>query len=815
MSTLTTNDYIKFIISFLKDESKIPETKMNEIKMELELDLLSESLMEKLYNNMLLYYKLYQKKNIKTDEQKYLFKEILSILEIIYDSNPITFIQCDQIKAALIYLINSLKTPLTVNPEEVKKIFLDFKDIFPNTTNKIIENELSNFEIEAIKIINKLNEIYYTDFNIELDFTKKNNFNEIIAYLTAFQKKLPIYFKGFIKYNKETNGNKYLELKVYNYFNIINHYKDEKSSSLYKGYLLFGILSYNNDIQTIDFEAFKSIQTKRINNEEAKNILILVIKFLSEKNFNNFLTKLENENFEFYPDTSKVLDIFDETDKYYKELYNQLKYNFSQYKQKLKLGCEIYKKNNLRVLWFNFIKLLLLNLSETDIHENNIKIIFYFIVNLFNPEIDSSALEFREDVISKLFSQNITSTEILSNEIFYQIIDKDYSKYYLVSDKINNFEQTFINMRDKYLTIILKNSINRLSTGQKIEIKNIQKFMINLPFPIFQDYLSQIGINFFKSHSIPPNLYSFYKICFYDLEENEMESFIENIRNIEYPISIINEDDINNVLKDNSFIALINDIMKSPVMKDAYTRIFYYYSTNGEFELEQEVFEQKSFKIKNNYINNKSIFDYYKEFCDKLNNLDYTNLFITMSLPESIKAFTFRFLKIVINSEGIRLKNEQSYNTIIILLLLKAYLVFIVIHELNHFMKRYLNQNQIYDLCKTPIVKDYKEGGEQLKVARFSLAVKRKYSKGSDNAADFIGCVAFDKIAEISEKYLKKGIKINLEGRIQTGSYDNKDGKKVYTTDVVVENIEFAESKSSSSDENVDVNDKVDDEYPF
>ena len=714
MSTLTTNDYIKYIISFLKDESKIPETKMNEIKMELELDLLSESLMEKLYNNMLLYYKLYQKKNIKTDEQKYLFKEILSILEIIYDSNPITFIQCDQIKAALIYLINSLKTPLTVNPEEVKKIFLDFKDIFPNTTNKIIENELSNFEIQAIKIINKLNEIYYTDFNIELDFTKKNNFNEIIAYLTAFQKKLPIYFKGFIKYNKETNGNKYLELKVYNYFNIINHYKDEKSSSLYKGYLLFGILSYNNDIQTIDFEAFKSIQTKRINNEEAKNILILVIKFLSEKNFNNFLTKLENENFEFYPDTSKVLDIFDETDKYYKELYNQLKYNFSQYKQKLKLGCEIYKKNNLRVLWFNFIKLLLLNLSETDIHENNIKIIFYFIVNIFNPEIDSSALEFREDVISKLLSQNITSTEILSNEIFYQIIDKDYSKYYLVSDKINNFEQTFINMRDKYLTIILKNSINRLSTGQKIEIKNIQKFMINLPFPIFQDYLSQIGINFFKSHSIPPNLYSFYKICFYDLEENEKESFIENIRNIEYPISIINEDDINNVLKDNSFIALINDIMKSPVMKDAYTRIFYYYSTNGEFELEQEVFEQKSFKIKNNYINNKSIFDYYKEFCDKLNNLDYTNLFITMSLPESIKAFTFRFLKIVINSEGIRLKNEQSYNTIIILLLLKAYLVFIVIHELNHFMKRYLNKNQIYDLCKTPIIKDYKEGGEQL-----------------------------------------------------------------------------------------------------
>ena len=92
MSTLTTDDYIKFIISYLKDESKIQESKMKEVKNELELDLLSQSLFGNLYNNLLLYYKLYQKKNIKTDEQKYLFKEILNILEIIYDSNPIIFI---------------------------------------------------------------------------------------------------------------------------------------------------------------------------------------------------------------------------------------------------------------------------------------------------------------------------------------------------------------------------------------------------------------------------------------------------------------------------------------------------------------------------------------------------------------------------------------------------------------------------------------------------------------------------------------------------------------------------------------------------
>ena len=719
MSALTSNDYIKTIISYLKDESKMTESIINEEKEELGLDLLSENLFANLYHNLLFYYKLYKKQNIKTEEQKYLFNEIVNMLEIIHNSNSITFIYDDHAKVALIYLINSLKYSMIVNPEIVMKIFLGFKDVFANITNEIIENELSNFEKDAIEIINKLNNIYYMDFNIELDFSKKNNLNEIITFLTAIRKKLPIYFQGFIKYNRETNGNKYLILKVYKYFHIINHFTEEQFIPLYKGYLLYGILSYN-DIPSIDFEAFKNIQTKRTTNEEAKNILILAIKYLTEKNFSNFQAKLEKKNYDFYPGTSKVLDIFDKTEEYYKELYNQLKYYFFQYKLKLKLDCEIYKKNNLRVLWLNFIKLLLLNLSETDIYQNNIKIIFYFIVNLFSPEIGSSALEFKEDVISKLLPQIITSSEILFNETLYKIIDNDYSKYYPISDKLNNFEQKFINMIDNNLKSTLKNSIDKLPTGPKLEIQNIQKFMADLPFPLFQDYLSINGINFSKNPYLPQNLYSFYRICFYDLEENEKEIFIENIRNIEYPTSIIKKDDINKILNDNSFIALIKDIMKSPVMKDAYTRIFYYYSTNGEFDLDQKDFLERTFELKNNYINNKSVFDYYKEFCEILNKLDYSKLFITMSLPETIKAFTFRFLKIVINSKGVRIKNEQSTNSIINMnndirsLLLKAYLIFIVIHELNHFMKRYLNKNQTFDLCKTPIVKEYKEGGEHL-----------------------------------------------------------------------------------------------------
>ena len=92
----------------------------------------------------------------------------------------------------------------------------------------------------------------------------------------------------------------------------------------------------------------------------------------------------------------------------------------------------------------------------------------------------------------------------------------------------------------------------------------------------------------------------------------------------------------------------------------------------------------------------------------------------------------------------------------------------------------------------------YTDGG--LSIARFSLAVDRRYKKDGERTADFINCVSFGKTAEFIEKYFQKGMRIGVNGRIQTGSYTNKDGVKVYTTDVVVENCEFVESKTSSRD---------------
>lgn len=92
-----------------------------------------------------------------------------------------------------------------------------------------------------------------------------------------------------------------------------------------------------------------------------------------------------------------------------------------------------------------------------------------------------------------------------------------------------------------------------------------------------------------------------------------------------------------------------------------------------------------------------------------------------------------------------------------------------------------------------------KEGDKA--VARFSLAVDRRFKReGDEQTADFINCVAFGKTGEFVEKYAHKGTKFVVEGRIQTGSYTNKDDQKVFTTDVVVEGMEFAESKKGSAD---------------
>ena len=129
-------------------------------------------------------------------------------------------------------------------------------------------------------------------------------------------------------------------------------------------------------------------------------------------------------------------------------------------------------------------------------------------------------------------------------------------------------------------------------------------------------------------------------------------------------------------------------------------------------------------------------------------------------------------------------------------------------------------------LTKDPEVR-YSQGEKPTAVAKYALAVDRKFKRDGEPTADFINCIAFGKNGEFAEKYLHKGIKILVDGRIQTGSYTNKDGVKVYTTDVVVESCEFAENKNAcqserpqpapqtDSDGFMSIPEGIDEELPF
>ena len=132
-------------------------------------------------------------------------------------------------------------------------------------------------------------------------------------------------------------------------------------------------------------------------------------------------------------------------------------------------------------------------------------------------------------------------------------------------------------------------------------------------------------------------------------------------------------------------------------------------------------------------------------------------------------------------------------------------------------------------LTRDPDVR-YTQGDNSTCIARYTLAVdRRRYKREGEQEADFISCVAFGKGGEFAEKYLHKGMKIGVIGRIQTGSYTNKDGQKVYTTDVVVEDHEFVESKGANDNRDqapapagtdlgdgfMSIPDGIDEELPF
>ncbi len=128
-------------------------------------------------------------------------------------------------------------------------------------------------------------------------------------------------------------------------------------------------------------------------------------------------------------------------------------------------------------------------------------------------------------------------------------------------------------------------------------------------------------------------------------------------------------------------------------------------------------------------------------------------------------------------------------------------------------------------LTRDPDIR-YTAGDNPTAIARYTLAVNRRFTRNNENTADFINCISFGRTAELAEKYFHQGIRITISGRIQTGSYTNREGHKVYTTEVVVEEQEFAENKKNAQetpphsptvddDGFMNIPDGIDKELPF
>ena len=767
MSDFNENDYLSKIFSFLQEIENLDNNNTilidyNPDLNEIDLDIQSKHLFKDIYNNLLYYYQLNETKNISSNEQKYFYRALIDIIRIIFESNPDFFYQDDIIKTVLIYLINFFKESMAVNLEIVCKMFFCLQIIIENIESDKIYNKESQFETKVLVTIKSCLNKFIGDFEVEIkNLDKLDNFNKIIETLNSLKNiKKPFYLKGFIEYYKKPIQIKLLIIKIYEYIKEINPFKNDISSNLnyhfYQAYSLYEILLYNNQYD-IDISDFNNIKTKRIKDNNAKSILELTIKLLKTQTNEEFQKILSQENINLEANSPKISNNFDSTENYYKDLYDQLNYYLMEYKKNpTSKTCKIIFNDYSRVLWLNFNKRLLLNLSQKDIEKPNIKVIFYFIVNLFYPEIDTeSSLEFREDTIPILYSQCFFSKLLLDNEEIYRILDKDYSQYYTNSEKKIIFNQMFINIINKK---ILKNKnvkdFQDKNTNKSLEVSLMLKCYKYLPLPLLQHFFED-ELHIVTIENSKLDLFNFYRNCFCDLGSSNKNNFIDTIRSMN--LIERNEDEkenlINEIIKESDFIDTLKKIMTSPVVNNAYYIINKFYLSNGSFNQEEEIEiiknkkiinldeeenkvieesknknkssnielkinesnrEEQNNSIKeevNNLINGKPIISYYNRFCKELENYDYSNIFIIMGLPKTIKGFTFRFLKIIINTKGIimNMDDDKKSST-----LLKAYLIFVIIHEENHFIKRYFNKDINAHLCDTPKINGYNEGGKHL-----------------------------------------------------------------------------------------------------
>ena len=262
---------------------------------EMDINVSSKDFFQSLLSNLLYYYKQNKMVNIISIEQKYFISTVVDMLNIIHANDKKIFFEDKFIQSILIYLIDCYKEPKNLSNEFVLKIILGFESTLEFLEGKEIKNEIKAFEKDIVDTLKIFIAKYQSESEINFNFLlMKNDLFEIIHDLTK-KKQLPLYLKGFIEYFNKKNHKKFLIIKIYKYFQIINPFdKDKPEYNLFLEYSLYGISTYKAELD-IYFDLFNKMKNNRIKDGKAKDILISSIQLLSSKNYQDFLDKLEKE----------------------------------------------------------------------------------------------------------------------------------------------------------------------------------------------------------------------------------------------------------------------------------------------------------------------------------------------------------------------------------------------------------------------------------------------------------------------------------------------------------------------------------------
>ena len=573
------------------------------------------------------------------------------------------------------------------------------------------DENISNYINKYINGLNKdLCECFNSNYiNIEnkneYDIKEESSFTKNIGVIELLKEELNInkpYLDFFIKFKNECcPKDKYYYIMIINYLKKFNKNNDvEEKICIYS--LLNSLKAHNYYKKKCNEEIIKDITkqlSKKLINKDIKNIIKYSLKILTLHSLEDII-KIGKEINNIVYTKPKISNEFNNSEEYYKDISNNLFYNIKNIKEL----PNIFYKTQEKKYWCCIIKLLELLLDENIIHDSNIKLIFYFIITLLSDDLGFKIeKEFLSNVINNficLIFNNKMKILLYPEISFLFNNDKEFYEIFLNSEN----EEYYYNKLDD---IIIQNYIPNLFKNKDISLIKEYQFK-NKFLSLFGDYyLSTVKDSdrveiFYNSYLISKKDNKYLNILYilYIYYNRIMEENCQNCQTIDLNITKSDSPKINNiknymlqVISDENFLTLLKNILKSNVVKESYTKI-------NQKDLEEN-------KTQGNY----NIFNYYSDFCKNIDENLKKEIFIFMDLSTEFKAFTFRFLKIIINTSNVTLRIiENNLNNKNNYILVKAYLIFLLLHELNHFIKRIYNIGIDSEKAVTP----RKEGGKEL-----------------------------------------------------------------------------------------------------